>query len=423
MNFQKTVLKNGVRVVTENHPDSVGVSCGLWVDKGTRDEPKNFGGISHFLEHLVFKGTKSRTAYQIAKSLESVGGDLNAYTTRESTCFHTLSLRQDLKLSLEILSDLVLNAQFSNKDFEREKQVVMQEILMATDNLEDYIYDYFFERFYGGHPLARPILGTAASLAPLNLRSVMNYYAGTYRSPNLLISCVGHLDHREVVAMVERLFKKTTWRPAPRFVPRTTGKSRMFREVVTKPAEQVHILLGLPSSSFSSSYRFESFVFNTLLGGGMTSRLYQSVRERRGLVYSVFSQIHTFTDTGICLVYAASEPKNVKSVLKLTMAELEKIRRNGITQRDLNMFRKQVRGNILLGADDVENRMNSVAVNDMVFGEYRSVDKVLEEINQVSVESVNEYIRKYVDPTKISAVLMGGISQVDGHKVLKDTLA
>ena len=406
--------------MTENHPDSVGISCGIWVDKGTRDEPVELNGISHFIEHLVFKGTKHRSAYQIAKSLESVGGDLNAYTTREYTCFHSLSLNQDLKLSLDVLVDLILHAQVDNKDFEREKQVVLQEILMSNDNLEDYVYDYYFEKVYGSHPLGRPILGTSQSLGPMKQRQVMNYYRGAYRSSNIIVSCAGSLDHQEVVEHVQKLFRNTNDARSPRFVPRRAGRLKRLREVVSKPAEQVHILVGMPSSGFKSRGRFESYVFNTLLGGGMTSRLYQSVREKRGLVYSIYSQLHAFTDSGICLIYAACEAKQVKQVLKLIYRELETIRQKKITQKDLEMFRTQVRGSILLGADDVENRMNSVGINEMVFGEYRSVEKVLEEIDKVSVDSVNEYIRRFVSTKDLSIMLMGGIDKKQGEKILAE---
>lgn len=420
--YKKTRLHNGIRVVTENHPGSVGVSCGLWVDKGTRDEPTSLVGASHFIEHLVFKGTKRRSAYQIAKSLESVGGDLNAYTTREYTCFHSLSLKDDLRLSVDVLTDLVVNARFTQGEFDREKNVVLQEILMSTDNLEDYVYDVYFEKIFKGHPLARPILGTVKTLQPMGQREIHAYYRGVYRPENMILSCAGDVDHEKVCGLLGKSLRGVHWPKQPRLTLRRKTQPHRIREVISKQAEQVHILIGFPSTPFAETLRFEAFVYNTLLGGGMTSRLYQSVREKKGLVYSIYSQLHTFTDSGLCVIYAACEPRNVKQVLKLTMKEVERLSSQGVRQSDVEMFRAQVRGSVLLGADDVENRMNSLAINEMVFGEYRSVSRVLKEIESVSVASVNRYIQRYVKPKSASVLLMGGIEEKAGRKILADVL-
>ena len=407
--FKKTEFANGVRVVTEHHSHSQAVSVGAWIDNGTRDEPSNLVGVSHFVEHLVFKGTRKRSAFQIARALEAVGGDLNAYTTREYTCFHSISLKEHMPLSLDVLCDLVSQAQFSKEDFEKEKQVVLQELLMSSDNLEDYVYDLFFELAFGRNAIGRSILGTVKSLGSMTRGQVLDFYRSVYAGGNLIISAAGNLDHDEVVEGVSKALGKgkrkyqRSERVKPKLVP--------IRRIVAKPAEQVHILMGFPSSSFNSRFRFEGFIVNTLLGGGMTSKLYQSVREKQGLVYAIYSQIHSFTDSGICMVYAATEAKHVEKVVKRIHAEVEKIREKGITPADLKLFKTQVKGSILLGADDVENRMNSLGINEMVFGRYRSVDDIIKEINGVSLESVNHYIKKHVNMDNLAVLLLGGIDE------------
>ncbi|KYG64911.1 zinc proteinase [Bdellovibrio bacteriovorus] len=409
--FNKSELSNGIRVVSELHPVSRAVSISIWVLTGTRDEAPAVAGISHLLEHLVFKGTKSRSAYQIAKSLEALGGELNAYTTREYTCYHALVLKDHWEMALDVLSDLVSNMHLVQKEFALEKSVVLQEIAMSEDNHEELIYDVFYEQVYGNHPLARPILGTPASLVNMKQSQVLDYYKKTYTGKNIIVSAAGCLDHTELMKGVEkRLGKKKKsqlkdTRKAPRWLKR--------RHVVERPAEQVHLLLGLPTASFKDSRRFEAVIANTLLGGGMTSKLYQSVREKKGLVYTIHSMLNSHIDSGMLTIYAGTETKNARKVGDLISKEFEKLRKNGVTKSDVEMFKTQVIGNILLGSDDIENRMTSLAVNEIVFGRYKSVDTVIEEIKKVTVDTVNDYIRSELHLDKASGVLLGhGVNEL-----------
>ncbi|MFS4460312.1 M16 family metallopeptidase [Bdellovibrio sp. HCB2-146] len=403
--YKKSELSNGIRVATEMHPGSRAVSIGIWVLTGTRDEQPEIAGISHFLEHLVFKGTKTRTAYQIAKSLEALGGDLNAYTTREYTCYHALVLKDHWEKALEVLSDLVSNMSLSQKEFDLERGVVLQEIAMSEDNHEDIIYDIFYDQAYGVHPLGRPILGTPSSLATMTQKKVMDYYKKTYTGKNIIVSAAGCIDHEEfLTALKKRLGTKKksdlkNQRKKPRWLRR--------RHIVEKQAEQVHMLLGVPTASFKDDSRFEAVITNTLLGGGMTSKLYQSVREKRGLVYSVHSMLNTHIDSGMLTIYAGTEAKNVKKVGDLISKEVQKVRKQGVSKHDVEMFKTQVIGSILLSSDDIENRMTSLGVNEMVFGGYRSVESVIEEIKAVSVDSVNRYIREDLDLSQAAGVLLG----------------
>lgn len=403
--YRKTTLDNGVRVVTENHPFHRALSVGIWVETGTRDELPAEAGVSHFLEHLVFKRTKSRTAYQIARELEAVGGEINAFTSREYTCFHTHSLKEYLPLTIDVLSDLVCRAVFQPDEVEKEKQVVLQEISMSEDNLEDFVYDLYFQKAFGGGPMGWPILGTEASIKKMRRSEILRYWRDRYSADRLIVSVAGAVNHDEVVKQVEKYLKPIKKKGQAR--PRLKQPMRPFRAVVEKPSEQVHILMGLPASSFKDKLRFESYIVSALLGGGMTSKLYQSIRERRGLVYSIYSQLTSFTDTGLMMVYGGAEAKSVKKVVDLTLKELQRLKENGISQNDLKLFRTQVIGQVLLGADDVENRMNSLGVNEMVFGKYRPVEETIRDVEAVTRDSVHEYLEKKLDLQKMSLLLLG----------------
>ncbi|KHD87772.1 MAG: zinc proteinase [Bdellovibrio sp. ArHS] len=409
--FKKSELSNGIRVVSELHPGSRAVSISIWVLTGTRDESPENAGISHLLEHLVFKGTKTRSAYQIAKSLEALGGDLNAYTTREYTCYHALVLKDHWETALDVLSDLVSNMHLNKKEFDLEKGVILQEIAMSEDSHEEVIYDVFYEQVYGKNPLARPILGTPKSIATMKQNQVMDYYKKNYTGRNIIVSAAGCLDHAELMAGIEKRLgkKKESVLKSARKFPRWLKR----RHVVEKQAEQVHMLMGFPTASFKDKRRFEAVITNTLLGGGMTSKLYQSVREKKGLVYTIHSSLNTHIDSGMLTIYAGTEAKNVKKVGDLISRELQKIRKQGVSKADVEMFKTQVIGSILLSSDDIENRMTSLAVNEIVFGSFRSVESVIEEIKAVTVDSVNEYIREELDLNAASGVLLGpGVTEL-----------
>ena len=369
--FKKSVLSNGVRVVSENHPYSKSVSIGVWVLTGTRDENPDEIGLSHFVEHLVFKGTKKRNAYQIARSLESLGGDLNAYTTRENTTYHCTVLKEDWKIGLEVLSDLVCNMNIAKKDFELEKKVVLQEIAMSDDSPEEIIYDYLFEHVYANHPLGRQILGKSETISKMTQKKVLDFYRTFYQGSNLIVSAAGPVEHDELVLQAQKLFRsrKQFDNPLHRRAPRWKAARKFYDD----DSEQTHILMGLPATSFHDKYRFEAFIVNSLLGGGMTSKLYQAVREKQGLAYTVFSSLNTQVDSGNITIYAATEPKKVKRVIQIIKDELLKLKRDGLKKSDLDLFKTQVRGQLLMGSDDIENRMTSLGVNEMIFEDYRSV--------------------------------------------------
>jgi len=414
--YRKTVLDNGITIVTETHPHARATAVGAWVINGTRDESKDVMGISHFVEHMVFKGTKNRNAFEIARSIEAVGGDLNAYTTREYTCFHATTLKDHLALSVDVLGDIVCNARFSMRDFERERNVILQEIAMTEDNYEEYVYDAFFEKIYGDAALGWPILGTQDTISQMKKTTLQGFYRGRYRPENLIVSAAGPLKHSEVVRLVRESF---TFRPLDnKWKQRPSRRKPNFyplKEVITKDGEQVHVLVGFPGVSFMDERRFAAFVLNAWLGGGMTSKLYQAIRERRGLAYTVYSNLTTFTDCGTLTVYAGTDQKGLPQVMEAINKNIKAARREKMSDRALDLFIQQVRGGILLGSDDMENRMSSLGVNEMVFERYMPVQAVLAGLKAVKAKDVKELARELLDPEKMAVFILG---PVDKNKTL-----
>ncbi len=405
--YKKTLLESGATLVTEHHSRALAFSVGVWVDVGSRYETEKLSGITHFLEHIVFKGTKKRTAFDIAKSLEALGGDLNAFTSKEHTCFHGLVLKDDWKAALDVLVDLVSNMKFSKKDFKNEKNVVIQEIAMSEDQPDDIIYDYLLEPVYKGHNVGKPILGSIKSVFGFKESDIYSYYHDNYQGSNLVISCAGNLDHDRIVEFLNKNLKK---RKAIHGIPRLGTNRPVFTKSKTaknKDSEQTHVLMALPAASFRDDLRMEAFIVNSVLGGGMTSRLFQSVRETKGLAYSIQSQLHTMSDSGFITIQAACDGKKLKELVATTEKELRKLKSHGLTNKEVDFFKSQIKGAILLGSDDVENRMNSIAINELVFQKPKSVEDIQKMISKISVESVHEYLKFHMDLDLLSGALVG----------------
>lgn len=409
--FQRTTLDNQITIVSEDHPSSRAVSVGIWIETGSRDEKSAFYGLSHFIEHMVFKGTKKRDSYAIVRDLEQVGAEINAFTTKEHTCYHTLGLYEDLDLALDVLSDLVCHAEFPKKELEIEKGVVLQEIGSTEDIPEELIYDLFLEKFYESSSLGHQILGTRETVESFTKKDLLAYYKSRYVGSKIVVAAAGRLNHDE---LVKKIRKKMGRIPAGRkSPPYKKVKCEYFREIYPREAEQSHILMGFPATSFKDKQRFEAFVLNALLGGGMTSKLYQRVREDEGLAYSVYSSLSTFTDVGLINIYAHTSADHAKRVVRIIHDELKRLKKEGMSDSDLQLFKNQVRAGVLLGADDVENRMNSIGVNEIVFRDYRSVEKVIKEIEAVTLKKMKEYINKYLLLDRMSLLVMGPHNQND----------
>ncbi len=403
--FRRTTLDNEITIVSEDQPSSRAVSVGIWIETGSRDEKPSQYGLSHFIEHMVFKGTKHRDSYAIVRDLEQVGAEINAFTTKEHTCYHTLGLYEDLDLSLDVLTDLVCHAQFPLSELEVEKGVVLQEIGASEDSPEEFIYDLFLEKFYGKSSLGHQILGNAETVKAFTKKDLVSYYKSRYVGSRIVVAASGRLNHDELVKKIKKkMGRLTAGRKGPAY---KKVRTEYFREVHPRESDQTHILLGLPATSFKDKQRFEAFILNGLLGGGMTSKLYQRVREDEGLAYSVYSSLSTFTDVGLINIYAHTSSDQASNVLSIIRDELKRIKKEGMTEADLSLFKNQVRASILLGADDVENRMNSIGVNEIVFRDYRSVERVVKDIESVTLKRMKDYINKYLILDDVSILVLG----------------
>ncbi len=412
--FRKTTLANGVRVVTENHPMAVAASVGFFVGKGTRDEAPDEAGLAHFVEHMVFKSTKRRTAFEISRDMEEVGADINAYTSRETTSFVAFGLPEHLETYVDVLCDLVTSPTFARRDVETERDVVIQEIRSSEDMLEDCVFDRHFEHAFKGTPLALPILGTVDSIRKMTRDRVLRFYRRQYVNQNLVIAAAGLVDHDELCKFVEKYLaplKGSSRSSLPAGTVNDAVDARSFSKVIKRRAEQAHILIGAKSPGFRDHRRFDAMILNGILGGGLTSRLYQEIRENRGLAYTVYSQLYSFVDTGTLLMYAATEPSKVPEALAVTLEEMTKLRVKGFAPEEMEMVRTQVRASTIIGSDDPESRMQSIGINELVFGRYRPIGEILNEFERVKPEAVRQLAEECLHPETLGITLMGPLPE------------
>ena len=386
---RRTVLPGGLRVVTESVPGVRSAAFGVWVGVGSRDERPELAGTSHFLEHLLFKGTRRRDALEIAAVMDAVGGEMNAFTAKEYTCYYARVLDTDLPLAVDVVSDLVTDALCAGSDVESERGVILEELSMHDDDPGDVVHDAFAEALFGGHPLGRPVIGTARSIEQLPAAAIVGYYRERYTSAQMVVAAAGNLDHDEVVAMVGRAFREDGARaPAPL---RDAGSPppMVCRAVVEdRPTEQAHLVLGAPGLARDDDRRYALSMLNNALGGGMSSRLFQEVRERRGLAYSVYSYSSHHADTGVFGVYAGCAPGKIDEVLGLCRAELDSVANKGITAAELIRAKGQMRGSLVLGLEDTGAQMSRIGKAELVHGEVQPVEALLARIEAVSLDDV-----------------------------------
>lgn len=414
--FEKTVLKNGIRVLTERHESTQCAVVGFWLQTGSRDEPLALQGVSHLIEHLVFKGTKSFTALDIAYKLEAVGGEINAFTAKEHVCFHTTTLKEDLELSVHVLSELISQALFDEDAVEKEKKVVLQEILMSKDDIEDSVFDNFFLTAFPNHTIGTNILGTSQTVSEVSQQQIKEWYKNVYRPNNLIVSVTGNIEHQQVVELIEKYLGAE--KPQEIKLQRRAPHLPSLKAFDSRESEQVHAIVSLPALPYGSERRFEGFIVNSYLGGGMTSKLFQNIREEKGWVYSIFSMLNTYTDFGVQLVYAATEPGLYQQVVEEILKEIQLMRDNKLTLKDLDFFRRQVRGQLLIAGEDVESRMHSLAINEMVYGQYRPIQSVIDEMERISLDGVNNYIDSYFDKKQLGIYLLGDLEEKETQKWL-----
>ncbi|MDT4932161.1 MAG: hypothetical protein QOK11_53 [Pseudonocardiales bacterium] len=389
----RTVLPGGLRIVTEAMPGVRSVSVGVWVPVGSRDETSSLAGTSHFLEHLLFKGTTNRSALDIASTMDAVGGEFNAFTEKEHTCFYATVLDRDVALAIDIVSDVVLNATITAQNVDIERSVVLEEIAMRDDDPADLVHDEFASALFGDTPLGRPILGTVESIGGLTRRQIAGYYRRRYTPDAMVVSVAGNVEHGDVVRLVrqafaDRLDPRTT--PQPPRPPHATRLAAAARPIAVVPddTEQANIILGTHGLSRHDPARFTVGVLSAALGGGMSSRLFQRIREERGLAYSVYSFSGGYSDAGHFGVYAGCQPGKADEVLGLMTAELDAVAHGSLTDAEVERGKGQMRGGIVLGLEDSGSRMTRIGKGELVYGDVMGVDELIGHVDAVTPRAV-----------------------------------
>jgi predicted Zn-dependent peptidase len=409
---RRTILPSGLRIITEAMPQVRSVSFGVWAAVGSRDETPSLAGTSHYLEHLLFKGTKRRSALDISASIDAVGGEMNAFTSKEYTCYYARVLDNDLPLAADVVCDMVTSALIAADDVQSERGVILEEIAMHDDDPSDAVHDLFASGLWGDSPLGRPIVGTVASINALTRRQIHGYYRRRYRPEALVVAVAGNVDHMAVVRLVAKAFSQAglDGSAAP-LGPRIGGSvPEAFRgavSVLERPTEQVNLVLGMPGIARTDDRRFVLGVLNAALGGGMSSRLFQEVREKRGLAYSVYSFSSNYSDTGMVGIYAGCQPAKVDDVLALCREELAKVASHGITDAELERGKGQLRGSTVLGLEDTGSRMGRLAKAEMVYGELLSLDQVLARIDAVTLDDVRAVAKDLLESSRPSLAVVG----------------
>ena len=417
-NLRRTVLPNGLIVLTERMEHLRSVAMGVWVQSGSRYEAAEINGISHFVEHMLFKGTRSRSAQHIAREMDAIGGNLDAFTGKETICFSVKALSNHVPIALDVLSDLVLNPTFADVDIERERGVILEEIKIDEDNPDVLVHEIFTQNFWKDQPLGKPILGTTKTVSGLQQNTLFDYHGDRFRGGNMVFSAAGRLDHDEFVASVAEKFDS--------LAGGTTTLSFQSPEVSApiilrnkRSLEQVQICLGVPSPPITDENRYATLILNTVLGGGMSSRLFQTIREERGMAYSIYSDLSPYSDTGSLCVYAGTSADKTLEMLDLVMAEFSKLKETLLTPEELHRAKEQVKGNILLGLESSGSRMSNLARQEMYFKHFFSVEEVLERLDAVTAEQVQTMAQKLFISERIAVTLLG---RLDGLKVNRSKL-
>jgi predicted Zn-dependent peptidase len=406
---QKTVLPNGLRIITEKLPHLVSVSMGIWVDNGSRDESPGLNGISHFIEHMIFKGTRNRSAQQIAKELDAIGGLSNAFTSKEQTCFHAKVLGHHLPQVTEILLDIFLQSVFEPEEVERERMVVLQEISMVEDTPDELAHVLYGETVYEGNPLGRNILGSPETVQAFTQDNLKNYLQRAYGPEKVVVSAAGQLDHEDFVSLLAPELSKLppVGKSPDRQKPLLTSKFR----VVSRDLEQVHLALGTWAPAAADEQRYAATLLNVLTGGNMSSRLFQEVREKRGLAYAIYSYLSSFQDTGIWGIYTAVAKETLPETLEIIGRELIKIKKGEVSSGELAMAKEFVKGGILLGAENNDNRMTRLAKNEFVFGRHLTFEEIMEGLDAVALEDLVNLAEETVRGDLFSLVALGPVSE------------
>ena len=418
-NIHRRVLPNGLTIISEEMKHIRSVSIGIWIKTGSRDEEPRWNGLSHFIEHMVFKGTRNRSAEAIARQVDSIGGNLDAFTAKECVCFNIKVLDEHLPVAFDVLSDLVLNPVFAVEDIVRERGVILEEIKMDEDNPEYLVHEIFTQNFWKDHPLGKPILGTKETVKGFEQEPVLDLYSKRFRPGNLIVAAAGNLKHKEFVELVARYFdgmkplENGLHGSTPNIVPRITLRNK-------KSLEQVQICMGVPSHPIAHERRFASYVLNTLLGGGMSSRLFQNIRERQGLAYSIYSDLNPYRDTGCLSVYAGTSRQSAGKVVQSVVSEFKKLKSEKIPEEELRRSKDQLKGSLMLSLESSTARMSNLARQDMYFDHFYGMDAVIQKIEAVTAEDLHAMANDFFRTDSIAVTVLGNLN---GLKITRDHLA
>jgi predicted Zn-dependent peptidase len=417
--IERQVLTNGLTVITEEMPHIRSVSVGMWVKTGSRDEDPQWNGISHFIEHMVFKGTKHRTAEDIARQVDSIGGNMDAFTAKECICFNMKVLDEHLPISLDVLSDLILNPVFDVNDIGRERGVILEEIKMDEDNPDYLVHEIFTQNFWKDHPLGKPILGTKETVRKFEQPVVFDSYAQRFNPGNLIVAAAGNINHPQFLELVVKHFDHMKpfasdyTSPTPKVVPRIIMRNK-------KALEQVQICIGVPSHPIAHEKRYASYILNTVLGGGMSSRLFQNIRERQGLAYSIYSDLNPYRDTGCLSVYAGTSRASAPRVVESVIAEFRNLKSAPVPDEELRRCKDQLKGSLMLSLESSTARMSNLARQEMYFDRFYSLDELIERVEQVSADDVQALANEFFKTDNIAVTVLGNLN---GLKLTRDQLA
>ncbi len=403
--YKKVTLGDNVHVLTENIPHVRSVVIGFWVDVGSRDENPEINGISHFIEHMLFKGTWRRTAQEIAEALDAVGGQLNAFTTKEYTCYYARVLDEHFDLAVDLLSDMLFESRFDVRDIDRERNVIAEEIKMYEDAPDELVHDIFVGSMWKGHALGRPIIGTAQVISSLSRERMLDFYNTYYKPGNMVVSVAGNISHDEVVNKLRPIFEAKNGRaPKKEMIAPTPCSNIICRG---KDTEQVHLCVGTPGLRLDHEKNFVFQVANVILGGGISSRLFQEIREQRGLVYSVFSYHSSYHDTGIFCIYAGLSKQNVNEVLELILKQVKDIQLNGVKDEELQRAKDQLKGNLYLSMENVSTRMSRLGKSQLYLGKVIPPEEIIEKVNKVTIADIRDLAQEMLKPERFSMAAVG----------------
>jgi predicted Zn-dependent peptidase len=418
-NIRRQTLPNGLTIITEQMSHIRSASIGIWLQTGSRDEAPEWNGISHFIEHMVFKGTKHRTAEEIARQVDSIGGNMDAFTAKECICFNVKVLDENIPTALDILSDLVLNPVFDANDIARERGVIMEEIKMDEDNPDYLVHEIFTQNFWKDHPLGKPILGTKETVKRFERELILDAYQHRFAPGNIIISAAGHLDHDKFVELVINHFQHMKpmsngfHSTQPKIVSRIVLRNK-------KALEQVQLCLGVPCHPIAHEKRHAGYILNTLLGGGMSSRLFQNIRERQGLAYSIYSDLNPYRDTGCMAVYAGTSLASAAKVVESVVTEFRKLKNEAVSEEELRRAKAQLKGSLMLSLESSTARMSNLARQEMYFEHYYDLDELIAKIESVTSEDLAKLANEFFQTDSIAVTCLGNLT---GLKITRDQLA